>query len=60
MEDLFIKLFGEGKDLTTLQICVRAFVMFFIALLLVRLGVILVAPVLALVIGGIVWAARRK
>jgi uncharacterized membrane protein YcaP (DUF421 family) len=36
--DFLITLFGEGKDLTTLQMCVRAFLMFFIALVLVRLG----------------------
>lgn len=35
---MLIDLFGQGKDLTTLQICVRTFTMFFIALLLVRLG----------------------
>lgn len=38
MEDLLVEIFGAGKDLTALQICVRAFLMFFIALLPVRLG----------------------
>jgi uncharacterized membrane protein YcaP (DUF421 family) len=38
MQDLLIDIFGEGKELTTLQICARAFVMFFAALLLIRLG----------------------
>ena len=38
MWNLAIDIFGHGKDLTTLQICVRAFSMFFIALLLVKLG----------------------
>jgi uncharacterized membrane protein YcaP (DUF421 family) len=32
------EIFGVGKDLTTAQISARAFVMFFIALLLIRLG----------------------
>lgn len=36
--DIIIKLFGEGKDLSTLQMCCRALVIFFIALLLVRLS----------------------
>lgn len=31
-------LFGEGKDLNVLQMCSRAFVVFFVALLLVRLS----------------------
>jgi uncharacterized membrane protein YcaP (DUF421 family) len=38
MEDFLVDIFGQGRDLTALQICVRAFLMFFIALLLVRLG----------------------
>jgi uncharacterized membrane protein YcaP (DUF421 family) len=38
MWSLMIDIFGHGKDLTTLQISVRAFCMFFIALLLVRFG----------------------
>ncbi len=38
MADLINELFGQGKDLDTLQVSVRAFLMFFIALLLVRLG----------------------
>ncbi|MCJ8211284.1 DUF421 domain-containing protein [Mucilaginibacter sp. RS28] len=32
------QLFGEGKDLNVLQMCSRAFVVFFIALLLVRIS----------------------
>jgi uncharacterized membrane protein YcaP (DUF421 family) len=31
-------LFGEGKDLNTLQMCCRGFVVFFIALVLIRLS----------------------
>lgn len=32
------QIFGIGKDLTLWQMCARAFVMFFISLLLIRLG----------------------
>jgi len=32
------EIFGRGEDLTTLQFCLRAFVMFFFALALIRLG----------------------
>jgi uncharacterized membrane protein YcaP (DUF421 family) len=38
MQLLMIDIWGYGKDLTTVQIAVRAFTMFFIALALVRLG----------------------
>jgi uncharacterized membrane protein YcaP (DUF421 family) len=38
MQDLLINIFGEGKELETSQICARMFAMFFIALLLLRLG----------------------
>ena len=36
--DLFIQIFGAGKELNTLQVCARGFVIFFIALLLIRLS----------------------
>ena len=36
--DLFIQIFGAGKELNTLQVCTRGFVIFFIALLLIRLS----------------------
>ena len=35
---VLIGIFGEGKDLTTLQMCCRGVVVFFIALLLIRLA----------------------
>jgi uncharacterized membrane protein YcaP (DUF421 family) len=38
MRQLFYQLFGLGKDLNALQVCVRTFLMFFIAILLLRLG----------------------
>ena len=38
MSQLFYQLFGSGKDLTALQVCVRTFLMFFIAIFLLRLG----------------------
>jgi uncharacterized membrane protein YcaP (DUF421 family) len=38
MEFFLYKLFGEGKDLNTLQMCSRAFVIFFISLLLIRIS----------------------
>jgi uncharacterized membrane protein YcaP (DUF421 family) len=36
--DSIYQIFGEGKDLTTLQMCARSFAMFFITLVLIRLG----------------------
>ena len=36
--DMFIQIFGAGKELNTLQVCARGFVIFFIALLLIRLS----------------------
>jgi uncharacterized membrane protein YcaP (DUF421 family) len=36
--DLFTQVFGEGKELNTLQMCTRGIVIFFIALLLIRLS----------------------
>jgi uncharacterized membrane protein YcaP (DUF421 family) len=36
--ELIIKIFGEGKDLTALQISCRATVVFFIALVLIRIS----------------------
>jgi len=38
MDEIMYKLFGEGKDLTALQMGDRAFVMFFITLFLIRLA----------------------
>ena len=38
MSDLMHTLFGEGKDLNTLQMGCRAFVMFFITLLIIRVA----------------------
>jgi uncharacterized membrane protein YcaP (DUF421 family) len=38
MSDIINQLWGEGKDLTVLQVSVRTFVMFFIALFLLRIG----------------------
>jgi uncharacterized membrane protein YcaP (DUF421 family) len=38
MQHIFYNLFGYGKDLTVLQVCVRTFLMFFIAVMLLRLG----------------------
>ena len=38
MADLINTLFGEGKDLNTLQMASRAFVLFFITLILIRLA----------------------
>lgn len=38
MDYLLYQIFGEGKDLNTLQMCSRAFVVFFIALVLVRIS----------------------
>ncbi|MEO6329472.1 MAG: YetF domain-containing protein [Ginsengibacter sp.] len=38
MMDIIHNLFGEGRDLTSLQMGCRAFVMLFIALFLIRLG----------------------
>ena len=38
MDELIYKLFGEGKDLNTLQMADRAFVMFFITLILIRIS----------------------
>jgi uncharacterized membrane protein YcaP (DUF421 family) len=38
MDEIMYKLFGEGKDLTALQMGDRAFVMFFITLLLIRVA----------------------
>jgi len=36
--DMFIQIFGAGKELNTLQVCARGIVIFFIALLLIRLS----------------------
>lgn len=36
--EVLLKIFGEGKDLNTLQMCSRAFVVFFIAVALVRIS----------------------
>ncbi len=36
--DSLYQIFGNGKDLTTLQMCARSFVMFFITLVLIRAG----------------------
>jgi len=36
--ELLIKIFGEGKDLDALQMSSRGIVMFFIALVLIRLS----------------------
>ena len=36
--NLLIQIFGAGKELNTLQVCARGFVIFFIALLLIRLS----------------------
>jgi uncharacterized membrane protein YcaP (DUF421 family) len=38
MNELILKLFGEGKDLDTLQMACRAFIMFFITLVLIRVA----------------------
>lgn len=38
MEELIENLFGSGPDLTSLQMALRAFVMFFIALTLIRIS----------------------
>lgn len=38
MDDLLIRLFGKGDELTTLQISIRTFAMFIIALILLRIG----------------------
>jgi len=38
MEDIIHYIFGQGKDLNTLQMCSRALVVFFIALIMVRLA----------------------
>ncbi|QJD95864.1 DUF421 domain-containing protein [Mucilaginibacter robiniae] len=36
--EIILQIFGEGKDLSTLQMCCRAVVIFFIALIMVRLS----------------------
>ena len=36
--EIFIKLFGEGQDLNALQMSDRGIVMFFIALILIRIS----------------------
>jgi uncharacterized membrane protein YcaP (DUF421 family) len=36
--EILIKIFGEGKDLNALQMCSRGVVMFFIALILIRVS----------------------
>jgi uncharacterized membrane protein YcaP (DUF421 family) len=36
--DTLLKIFGEGKDLNTLNMCSRAFVIFLIALVLIRIS----------------------
>jgi len=36
--DSIYQIFGEGKDLTMWQMCARSFAMFFITLVLIRLG----------------------
>src|SRR5882757_821216 len=38
MKDLFYQLFGYGSELTALQVCVRTLLMFFIAIILLRVG----------------------
>jgi len=38
MEEIIKQLFGEGRDLTSAQMAARAFVMFFIALILIRVS----------------------
>ncbi|MBN9482550.1 MAG: hypothetical protein BGO70_18390 [Bacteroidetes bacterium 43-93] len=38
MDDVLMKLFGEGKDLTTLQMCDRGIVVFIIAFILIRIS----------------------
>jgi len=38
MEDILIKIFGEGKDLSSLQMSSRAIAVYFIALLLIRIA----------------------
>lgn len=38
MNDFIYTYFGEGNDLNTLQMCSRAFVIFFICLLLIRIA----------------------
>jgi len=37
MDDI-IKIFGEGKDLTVLQMCIRAIIIFLLALVLIRIS----------------------
>ena|ERR1700743_1156943 len=36
--EILYKVFGEGKDLSTIQMCARAFVIYFIALLFLRIS----------------------
>lgn len=36
--ELLIKIFGEGKDLNALQMCSRGIVIFFVALILIRIS----------------------
>jgi len=38
MEETLIKFFGEDKDINTYQMCARAFVIYFIALILIRIS----------------------
>ena len=38
MEEFILELFGTGSDLSTLQMAVRAFAMFFIAVILIRVA----------------------
>lgn len=38
MGDILLTLFGEGKDLNTLQMCCRSIIVFFIALILIRIS----------------------
>ena len=38
MENILAEIFGEGRDLSSLQMAARAFVMFFIALVLIRIS----------------------
>lgn len=40
MQNFIIELFGTGKDLTIFQISARAFIMYFVALVLTRFGVL--------------------